>query len=72
MVRNGKKLAVNNLPRFRVVHTAVFDELRRHVVGLKKSIKVHIDDREALFCARRFLRFLCHAVDHTDGILIAS
>lgn len=55
MVRHWKKLAVNNLPRFGVADAAVLNKLRRHVVGLKKSIKVHIDDREALFCARRFL-----------------
>ena len=72
MVRNGEKLTVNNFLRVGAVHAAVGHELRRHVVGLKKSIKVYIDDREALFCARRFLRFLCHAVDHTAGRLIAS
>ena len=72
MVRNGEKLTVNNFLRVGAVHAAVGHELRGHAVGLHKPRQIYIDDREAMFRARRFLRFLCHAVDHTAGRLIAS
>lgn len=65
-------MAVNNLPRFSMTKAAVLNKLRGHVVGLCQPRKVHIDDGEALFCARRFLRFLCHAVDHKTAGLMGS